>query len=711
MSINSVTAEYEYKSGRIVSKTTIIGQQPEELIVPYTEDSQGSPQTLLVLKAEPSSRPWPGGKPLWKLVAPEGAEPLPVSPGERFTYLATKPGEYIFTAECGNTLSVIVWVVKVDLEIYKPKVIDPDEGLIPEEEELEKGGVTFENLDNDDKDEYFDNKDTQLKGGDNELVRIMLKITPKIKKGLVKIIASAGGDYIRIWEEDEKVESYSIAGDYEAAGALQIAGFEEKGEYLVKELWVEGITAHNMQRQTRLAMGYFCDTTEPIGEDEVALTILGIEVIEWIGRGNSIEDRDELTEDPNWPDGMAPGAVRVFPGARLEGGVVGEARDKVDVKVTLTTAPPYTVKIYLRSFDVDDPTADKGPVDDPGRSSNEQEAEDNRGEPREGTFTGELEDWVTGIKALEFEANQRTQTAAFQVTMQPGDNFRVVGSGDKWFLAQLENNDKKQNTSNADKQRICVKDEYMKGMSARDREVREPDRYCSNVLTVWRFLHVEMDSMGMVVNNNARGKVIEIKTSFVGNNRRKVVRIDSEGLSLNTEEAKSLDDGSKDLGPPPTGNGRFENGTLRIGTRGFGVKANGDLFLVMAEQVTVPFTISKGNKVRTGNIIRLSVIGKQSLITADITMRPGEFKGGQIEIEGVTYQVSRNSYKGILTEKGEVVRIDFVLHDDDVDRILPKLPYIGGEMKDIFKPAYILPIGDGAGNKTNKRKPSSPYIA
>jgi len=78
-----------------------------------------------------------------------------------------------------------------------------------------------------------------------------------------------------------------------------------------------------------------------VESDEVGLTILGIERIEWVGRGNSVYDDDNLYPEPNWPSGVVPGSIRVFPGARAVGGVVGSAaRDIVDVRVTLSVAPP-----------------------------------------------------------------------------------------------------------------------------------------------------------------------------------------------------------------------------------------------------------------------------------------------------------------------------------------------------------------------------------
>ncbi|TVQ32876.1 MAG: hypothetical protein EA376_04315 [Phycisphaeraceae bacterium] len=131
---------------------------------------------------------------------------------------------------------------------------------------------------------------------------------------------------------------------------------------------------HAAQRGTRLRMRMSYNGADFQAVDEAALTVIGVQKVEWVGRQNSVSDEDALDACPNWPAGLSPGSVRVFPDARFVGGAVESTpRDRVDVRVTLTVKPVEPVTMYLRSFDVDDPTAHDNVVDD------ESTAEDNRG--------------------------------------------------------------------------------------------------------------------------------------------------------------------------------------------------------------------------------------------------------------------------------------------------------------------------------------------
>ncbi|MCP4088483.1 MAG: hypothetical protein GY746_01630, partial [Gammaproteobacteria bacterium] len=67
----------------------------------------------------------------------------------------------------------------IDLDIRMPKVIAGESpAKIPDRDELYKGSMTFVNLDNDDNDSVFDNKDSKVSGGDDEMVRLDLRLQP-----------------------------------------------------------------------------------------------------------------------------------------------------------------------------------------------------------------------------------------------------------------------------------------------------------------------------------------------------------------------------------------------------------------------------------------------------------------------------------------------------------------------------------------------------
>ena len=182
-------------------------------------------------------------------------------------------------------------------------------------------------------------------------------------------------------------------------------------------------------------------------KDSVALTILQVNKVEILGKGNSINDDDNLDANshPTHPVGK-----RVFPDARIEsGGVIGSPKDVVNVKITLNKAVPFETDLFSRSFDIDDPSLSGGQIDD------ESKPEDNRGGV-DGHKHGMLQggEGPLGISKVTFVAGEDHKTTEFKVTKQPGDNFRIVAHNDKEFLD-----------------------------------------YVSDVLTVWRQLHYELDSL------------------------------------------------------------------------------------------------------------------------------------------------------------------------------------------------------------------------
>jgi hypothetical protein len=392
----------------------------------------------------------------------------------------------------------------IDLEIYKPKVVDPSEGMIPDHEELTKGGQTFVNLDTDDKDGHLDDTDGYIPGGDDELVKIKLKIKPNtLAGGAVVLEATEGAGHVSVWKRNDvftKNERYNLGTPLSVPNEFTV-----EGDWLVKVMWVNGSAPHTQQLGTKLKMTY---DQAPGVSDEVALTVIGIESIEWQGRGNSRNDGSLLDADPNYPAGLVPGAVRVFPDARVVMGAVEPApRDKVDVLVTLSVVEP--IKLYFKSFDMDDPTSERAPVDAPlregGFPADETLAEDNRGFVRHGDFNflAGLLTGQDGSLILEKEFQNKTGTLEFQVTMQPGDNFRIAGYGDRDFVAGLLNHDNSLNNGateaerNTNKQQIVFRfyfDDPSPGFG--EVAILQPDRYASKTLTVWRFLHVERDSMG-----------------------------------------------------------------------------------------------------------------------------------------------------------------------------------------------------------------------
>jgi hypothetical protein len=109
----------------------------------------------------------------------------------RIEYYAEDAGT---TPACAATVDV----VKTDLEICKPRVIDSSESMIPDADEEAIGSATFVSPDDDDGDGMFDyNPDGGVNDpavpNDDELLRAKLRLQPKeLPSGTAKLVATAG---------------------------------------------------------------------------------------------------------------------------------------------------------------------------------------------------------------------------------------------------------------------------------------------------------------------------------------------------------------------------------------------------------------------------------------------------------------------------------------------------------------------------------------
>lgn len=146
------------------------------------------------------------------------------------------------------------------------------------------------------------------------------------------------------------------------------------------------------------------------------------------------------------------------------------------VRVKATTSMGANKTVFFKSFDVDDPSTDSAPVDTNGSSGN-----DNRGQPLAG---------VLSAVSAQTDANG-VATVELSTTMHPGDNFVVAASKDQSYLNALTIN----------------------GTDLRDSSgatLPTTKAKASSMLTVWRRVHIEVDSMGLVHNNYVKAKITAI---------------------------------------------------------------------------------------------------------------------------------------------------------------------------------------------------------
>lgn len=486
-----------------------------------------------------------------------------------------------------------------ELEIFNAPIVDGKK--IEPALMLKMGAQTFENIDNDDEGDTFDyDPENQLSktntSGDDELVKLNIKMTyngePNVKEEVI-LERTKGADHVIIWDDPQKTKEFKVA------DKLFIPDdFQHKGKFWEKELWVEGIKAHTEQKGTVFKM-YLKETPEKF--QEAALTIIGIQSMEWEGKANSVNNDKNLDYDVNFrnasdpiiePSGnvkcgcdviteasgtLKPGAVRVFPGKRILGmnKTENEARDKVALKVTLTVKPIYPIQLYFKSFDVDDPTVEDSYISE---MDDESTAEDNIGFVEingKKLKAGYLEGQRENDDILKVDFTDKTKELSFQVSKQPGDNFRVVGSFDEKFLKSLKNDDPELNVnqSNNDKQRLVNKSIFEANPKDPEKsEIRLSENYATKTLTAWRFAFAEVDKMGPIGKDVLISKVTSYEPNVTKTGQTKIFIEDN---IINKLKADGITEAT--MGPTHTSVGMknaFKEGEFKLAGQSFKILEN-----------------------------------------------------------------------------------------------------------------------------------------
>lgn len=650
------------------------------------------------------------------------------------TLIVTEPGEYDLTVTdfngCSNIETIEVGLddpsATVDVEVYKPAVIAGNTTTMVNDMD----GMTFVNLDNDDKDKKFDNMESEVTGNgvteDDELMRIKLKLKTTVTGASKKVIVEAlsGGNDIKLWNTADK-----SGGEYSIGDEIELTVPE--GEFFVKELWVEGIQAHTVQRATELSVKY-----SPSQHQEIKLTIVGVKELSWEGIQNGFDPvtnhtSSTLDEDSNFSTPVFSNlkAYRVFPNKKFipSGSTVtlsSDVKNKVKLKVELTVAPVYPFDLYIRVFDVDDPSSNKGPVDPNdkaisggnysgpvGYNLSYSPEEDNRGEVNGEKFgkldgDGEAGDVHDGIVALTFNSGDLIKEIEFEVSNYAGDNYQIVANSDKDFLDDLGNKDKE------DRQKIVN--------LPSSKAIQSLMNYASPVLTVWRLLYIEFDSMDNLTPNDNR--VDQYFTDFNSDNPLWTNKASTAKIVTGLQDMSGTSVSLKDKPIYPGNNlasldldyssgteswlGRFENGEILIGDMPdvIGVVGNGGAKIELKKDILkssnplgfqISDTAMPPNIITSGTvkeIIKLSGGGFEF----ELNMPSGSLSTvtnlDQFSVGGGTPLTinSINSVDNKLTTSD--LKVPFILWDDDArssDNILPNDLSSYTDELSVYNDAYI----------------------
>jgi hypothetical protein len=167
--------------------------------------------------------------------------------------------------------------------------------------------------------------------------------------------------------------------------------------------------------------------------------------------------------------------------------------------------PP--VKVFFRAIDVDDPSARGKPVDDEGRAA------DNRGDATAGLFMASFVPAGAGPDAgigavLEQTAGSAEEAAAVaRVSPRPGDNYRFLASTTR---ARVERLVARQGPAPPGGLESWLVDGQGTALDAASENAQ-----VSELLTVWRTLHVELDRL-VPTNPAADQAAMDITGTFSG---------------------------------------------------------------------------------------------------------------------------------------------------------------------------------------------------
>lgn len=323
---------------------------------------------------------------------------------------------------------------------------------------------------------------------------------------------------------------------------------------------------------------------------------------------------------------------------------------------SLRPATDLAVSVHFKSFDVDDPAPY---VPDLDGDLQGKVPSDNRGSPTQGV----LEQPVVNVAAGQAKAKTFLETS-----LQPGDNYRVAASTSREWLQGL--------------QAIQPSPTGEMGVTVDERQTN-----VSEMLTVWRTLHVEIDSMrapgdgasdpNYKERNFVHGRIVAIGDvrAYQSSGRKptKLTLVPSA-----TIPPLGLSDRSNDLSGPTPGCGRFDHGTIRIGVDAqaavvVDLDGNGSDFVQKRGAdpcpgdrkggMNIPFRLvdPSGANAVTGNILEWDSQTKEFVLSSAVG-RP-TYDGGKLTVGGVTWTVQ--SARGPRTTVVEEQALPFDLLDDD----------------------------------------------
>lgn len=420
--------------------------------------------------------------------------------------------------------------------------------------------------------------------------------------------------------------------------------------------------------------------------------------------GSALELNPPLNNEITVNNKKYGGGLRFFPDATSSDPISPDSQPKRAIKVTAKVTPMQAnVPIYFLSFDVDDSSGLFNNIANTGQDNQEALVRLN-GFPKEGFFTG----FPNGTPALVMTETDGRASVEFNVTMQPGDNFKIVATTNQSLVINpgLLTISGQQILNSTNNNLPLPKQPDMTEPS-----INPAETITSQLLTVWRKLHVEVDSMSAPPMPPAGDT----------DPQRNYIKGDISAININANNVQFffvnqiLRDGSKDIDfPGNMGFGRFQGGQLVIGSNTItinNITGNGGQFIAKSTITQIPCQLvnTRGNTSQA--FIEQMIPGSTRPTTSNVFIlsqqvsAPGQYTGGQLIVAGKTFVISTITNKDVVLDNRITqppFSLPFFLIDDD-QMTAPTLSNMNhfSLMQDSdlpndnrFAKAYIKPIYD-----------------
>lgn len=348
----------------------------------------------------------------------------------------------------------------------------------------------------------------------------------------------------------------------------------------------------------------------------------------------------------------------------------------------------------MRVFDVDDPSSSAADSDD------ETEPADNKG-----IVSGALSVIVPTV----LRGGVAHADATFAVSLIPGDNYRFVAALSPASIVGVQG-----------RQADAGAGVYDATGTAIPENGNPASMKATPLLTVWRRLHVEVDSMAAVpitgLQKNSVQRFLQefnpLSTDVAVNGDRDLVDLPN-GL----DDSPRLDSAGAGTA---VGNGRFEGGSMKVGgatPQLFPLVGNGTAFVRVAGAFAPNFSLTQGGQpTLTGTVSALVAAERfASLSPAGGATVTAAYVGGTLIIGGQSMVID-----AVLT--GNALKLDRIplipveLSDDDDNTLLPvpvtqsaAIQSYTAEFNRVYNEAYVEVDFDGGFSPTNN-KSNLPFV-